>query len=139
MLKKLLCLLLGHKDPRQFFDDDTGDIISACPRCMKPQREADLVYPDEMKNMSPGIAHGPPTLPAAGDVTCSACGKAWHSHHPILGAILCSPCRIKSDIAAIEARMAQMKAGGSTDDQCRPLRLMLESQKDALAELERTV
>jgi hypothetical protein len=136
MLKKLLCLVLGHKTAKQYFDDQSGDIITACPRCMTLLREPDLVYPEEMKEMSPGVSKGPITLPAAGDVTCEKCARAWHSHHPISGPVLCSPCRIRQDISLLEGRIKSMKEAGASRDEYRHLELLSEAQKKALAELE---
>jgi hypothetical protein len=138
-MKKLLCLIFGHKPARQFFDDEKGDIVTACPRCMTILREPDLVYPEEMPLMAPGVAQGPLTEPAAGDVVCTVCGYAWHSHHPLSGPVLCSVCLIKKDIGLLEARIRELSMTRPFDaaDEIRRLSLMRDAQTEALKQLQK--
>ncbi len=107
LFKNLLCKLFGHKPAQAFFDPAAGDVRCACPRCFTLLKEADLLYPEDLPNASPGIAHGPLTLPAAGEVVCSGCGHAWHSYHALAeGPVLCSPCREALDKKEREKHLA---------------------------------
>lgn len=92
MLRKLLCWILGHKQTLHF-DPAAGDAVLGCSRCHQALKDPELIYPEDLPDVTIPFQAPAPRPAVSGEVVCSQCGAAWTSHHQVPLPVLCSDCR----------------------------------------------